>query len=119
MRLRAIRGAVPIEEDTEGAVHQATAELLRAMLDRNGLHADDVVSIFFTATPDLRSVFPAEAARMVDLHRVPLLCAREIDVEGAMPRVVRVLLHAYTDRGPDEVVHVYVGEARRLREDLA
>jgi monofunctional chorismate mutase len=110
---------VTVEEDAEVRILEATAGLLRELLARNGLDAEDVVSIVCTATGDLRSAFPAAAARRVGLERVPVLSARELDVEGAMPRVVRVLLHAHTDRSQDEIAHVYLGEARRLREDLA
>lgn len=119
MRVRGIRGAVVVEEDAEGRVLEATAALLRELLARNDLEPDDVVSIVFTATGDLRSAFPAAAARRIGLDRVPVLSARELDVEGAMPRVVRVLVHAHTERSPAEVAHVYLGEAARLREDLA
>lgn len=119
MRVRGIRGAVTVEEDAEERVLAATAGLLRELLERNELDADDVVSIVFTATDDLRSAFPSTAARRVGLDRVPVLCARELDVRRAMPRVVRVLLHAYTERSLDEVAHVYLGEARKLRGDLA
>lgn len=119
MRVRGIRGAVTVEEDAEERILEATAGLLRELLARNELEPEDVVSIVFTATEDLRSAFPAAAARRVGLDRVPVLSARELDVPGAMPRVVRVLVHAHTERSLDEVAHVYLGEARELREDLA
>ncbi|HEX6206904.1 MAG TPA: chorismate mutase [Actinomycetota bacterium] len=118
MRLRGIRGAVSVEADTEEEILTATGGLLREILDRNELERDDVVSIVFTATPDLRSAFPAAAARAIGLD-VPVLSSSEMDVEGALPRVVRVLLHGYTERSQDEVVHVYLGKAVSLREDLA
>lgn len=119
MGIRGIRGAVVVEEDAEDRVLEAVAGLLRELLARNGLEADDVVSIVFTATGDLRSAFPAAAARLIGLDRVPVLSARELDVRGALPRVVRVLLHAHTERSAAEIDHVYLGEAGRLREDLA
>jgi len=119
MRVRGIRGAVRVPEDTEEAVLEATAELLREIVGRNALDQGDVVSIFFTATPDIASAFPASAARRLGMARVPLLCAQELAVEGAMTRVVRVLVHAHTERTPQEIEHVYVGETRSLREDLA
>lgn len=118
-RVRGVRGAVTVEADTEEAILEATSGLLREMLERNGLAADDVVSIVLTATPDLRAAFPAAAARRIGLDRVPVLSAREMDVEGGLPRVVRVLLHASTDRTQEEVAHVYLGETASLREDLA
>lgn len=119
MRVRGIRGAVAVEEDAPERVLEATARLLREMLERNGIAVDDVVSVLITATEDLRSAFPAEAVRTVGLREVPVLCARELSVDGALPRVVRVLVHAHTDRSLAQITHVYLGEARRLREDLA
>lgn len=93
--------------------------LLTAVLERNGLTAEDLISIWFTATPDLHSDFPAAAARGLGLADVPLLCAQELDVEGAMPRVVRVLAHIDTDRPRSEITHVYLGAAAALRKDIA
>jgi chorismate mutase len=94
-------------------------ELIRSMLERNQLTVDDLVSVVFTATSDLRSEFPAAAAREIGLGEVPLLCAQEIDVAGALPRVVRVLAHAETDLPRAEVTHVYLNGAEVLRKDLA
>jgi chorismate mutase len=119
MRVRGIRGAISVEEDSERIVLDATARLLREILERNELALDEVVSVFFTATDDLSSAFPARAAREIGLDHVPLLCARELEVDGALPRVIRVLMHVLTERPPDEIAHVYLGDARRLREDLA
>jgi chorismate mutase len=104
--------------DTAEAVHASTAKLLAAILDRNRIEHDDLISILFTVTDDLRSAFPAEAARRMGMGDVPLLCAREIPVEGAMPSVVRVLLHFHTERTLSEVVHVYLDGAEKLRDDL-
>src|SRR5436190_4690566 len=117
--LRAARGAIPAGRDDRDAVLDATERLLRELLQRNGIEPDDVVSILFTATDDLRSVFPAEAARRMGLDDVPLLCARELDVDGALPSVIRVLLHFSTTRARSEVEHVYLEGARSLRDDLA
>jgi chorismate mutase len=97
----------------------AVVELVSAMLDRNGLDRDGLISVIFTATPDLVCMFPAAAARGLGLGDVPLLCAQEIDVTGALPRVVRVLMHAELDRSRGEVVHVYLRGAEVLRQDLA
>lgn len=116
-RLHAIRGAVSVSEDTSEAIRAATAELLGAVLARNGLTADDLVSIIFTSTADLLSDFPAVAAREMGLSMVPLLCTREIPVDGSLPRCVRVLVHCYPPAG-GEIRHVYLGEARQLRMDL-
>jgi chorismate mutase len=116
-RLHAIRGAVSVSEDTSEAIRAATAELLGEILGRNGLTADDLVSIIFTSTADLLSDFPAVAAREMGLSMVPLLCTREIPVEGSLPRCVRVLVHCYSPPGI-EIRHAYLGEARQLRMDL-
>ena len=118
MRLRAVRGATTVDEDAKEEILSATAELIEEMISRNDLVRDDLVSIVFTATPDLRAVFPAEAARGLGISDVPLLCARELDVEGAMPRCIRVLMHAYTERDLHAVRHVYLGDAKKLRSDL-
>ncbi|MFL5799791.1 MAG: chorismate mutase [Actinomycetota bacterium] len=117
--LRAARGAITAGRDDRDAVLDATERLLRELLRRNEIEPDDVVSILFTATDDLRSVFPAEAARRMGLEDVPLLCARELDVAGALPSVIRVLLHFPTTRARSEVEHVYLEGARSLRDDLA
>ncbi|HEU5001719.1 MAG TPA: chorismate mutase [Actinomycetota bacterium] len=118
MRLRGFRGATTVPSDTKEEVVAATRTLLEEMLRRNDLPREDLVSIIFTATPDLRSEFPAVAARSMGVSDVPLLCARELDIEGAMPRCIRVLLHAYSARPAGEIRHVYLGEARALRDDL-
>jgi len=117
--VRAARGAITVDRDERDAVLDATERLVRELLQRNGIEPDDIVSIVFTATGDLRSVFPAEAARRMGLADVPLMCARELDVEGAMPSVVRVLMHFHTVRPRSEVAHVYLEGARSLRDDLA
>ena len=117
MRLVALRGANTVPANEPAAILAATSELMRALLERNGLEPDDLVSCIFTLTPDLDAEFPAVAAREMGLSRVPLLCAREIPVRGAMASVVRVLIHCYP-RGEAEPEHVYLGEARRLRLDL-
>ena len=118
MRVRGFRGATTVASDTKEAVVAATGTLLEEMLRRNDLPREDLVSIIFTATADLRAEFPAVAARSMGISDVPLLCARELDIEGAMPRCIRVLLHAYSARPPGEIRHVYLGEARALRDDL-
>lgn len=116
-RLRAVRGAITVDQDTSEAIRAGTAELLVSVLERNGLGAEDLVSIVFTVTPDLRADFPAVAARDLGLSQVPLLCAQEIPVAGAMARCIRVLLHCYAP-AEREVRHVYLREARQLRMDL-
>ena len=119
MALRAIRGATQLEADERDHLLESVAELVSEILERNQLTIDDLVSILFTATPDLRSEFPAVAARKLGITDVPLLCAQEIDVAGAMPRVVRVLVHTETRRGKTEVQHVYLRGAVALRKDIA
>lgn len=116
-RLYALRGATSVEEDERQAILAATDELMRALLERNGLAADDLVSCLFTLTPDLHAEFPAVAAREMGLSGVPLMCAQELTVEGAMQRVIRVMVHCYLGEGRTPQ-HVYLGEARRLRLDL-
>ena len=107
-----------VSEDTAASMHASTERLLASLLDRNGVVHDDLISILFTVTDDLRSAFPAEAARRMGMGDVPLLCAREIPVAGAMPSVVRVLMHFHSERGLDEVTHVYLDGAEKLRDDL-
>lgn len=117
-RLRAIRGAITVTEDTPEEVVSATRLVLDDMIARNGLGPDDMVSLIFTATADVTSQFPAVAAREMGLTGVPLLCATEIPVPGSLPLCVRVMLHAYMP--PDRpVVHSYLRDAVRLRDDLA
>ena len=118
MRLVALRGANTVTENTAEAILAATDTLMREILARNKLGGDDLVSCIVTRTPDLDATFPAAAAREMGLSHVPLLCAREIPVPGALPKVIRVLIHAYKPDGtPAE--HVYLGEAVKLRLDLA
>src|SRR5437764_6677551 len=118
MAVRAVRGATQVDDDDREQVLAATTELLSAILERNGLASDDLISVVFTATPDLRSEFPAYAARQMGITDVPLLCAAEIDVPGAMPRVLRLLAHVETDLPRAEIRHVYLRGAAALRTDL-
>ncbi|HEX6230453.1 MAG TPA: chorismate mutase [Actinomycetota bacterium] len=119
MSVRAARGAIRVGADTPDDVLGATERLLGTMLERNGVaDPEDLVSVFFTATEDLRSAFPAEAARRMELGSVPLMCAQEIPVAGAMPSVVRILMHFHTDRAQADVVHPYLDGAESLRDDL-
>lgn len=119
MAVRAIRGATHLTADDPAEMDEAVQELLAAMLDRNRVGADALISIILTATPDLRSTFPATAARGLGLDDVPLLSAVELDVPGALPRVVRVMAHAEIDVPRNEVAHVYLRGAQVLRRDLA
>jgi chorismate mutase len=118
MRLRAARGAIRVPSDDGDALLGSTERLLSAVLQRNGIDPEDLVSILFTATDDLRAAFPAEAARRMGLGRVPLMCAQEIPVDGSMPSVIRLLVHFHSDRTLDEVEHVYLDGAESLRDDV-
>ncbi len=116
-RLYGLRGAVSVERNEADLILAAAEELMRELIARNTLDPDDVVSCIFTATNDLDAEFPAVAARRLGFDRVPLLCAREIDVPGSLPRVIRVLIHHYAEPGY-VARHVYLGHARALRADL-
>ena len=116
--VRAIRGATTVEADVPEQISDRMIELLTAMIEQNGLSKDDFISIVFTATSDLVSMFPAAAARAMGLGDVPLLCARELEVVGATPRCLRVLAHISTPRPRGELHHVYLQGARGLRDDL-
>ena len=118
MAVRAVRGATQVDADERQQVLDATSELLTEVLSRNGLATDDLISVLFTATPDLHAEFPAYAARQMGITDVPLMCACEIDVPGAMPRVLRLLAHVETDLPRSEVRHVYLRGAAALRTDL-
>lgn len=117
MRLVALRGAISVEENESAAILEATEELVRAVMERNELVLERMVSCLFTCTEDLNAEFPAVAARRLGLSGVPLLCAREMDVPGALPRTIRLMLHCYADDGA-EPRHVYLREATALRRDL-
>lgn len=118
MKIVAIRGATTCEVDSAEQIHDRTQSLLREVLDLNDLHVDDLVSIIFTATDDLSAAFPATAARELGLSDVPLLGARELAVEGAVERCIRLLLHCYSTKERSEIRHVYLEGAKRLRADL-
>jgi chorismate mutase len=117
--VRAIRGAVQVEADDREAILEGTAELVSVVMARNDLVPDDVISVLFTVTPDLTAEFPALAARKLGFHDVPLLCATEIPVPGALPHVVRLMMHVETSRPRSEVQHVYLRGAAALRLDIA
>jgi chorismate mutase len=118
MAVHALRGATQLDVDEREHLLDRVAELVRELMRRNNLTSEDLISIVFTATADVRSEFPAYAARAVGITDVPLLCAQELDVVGAMPRVVRLLAHAETDLPRDKIRHVYLHGARELRTDL-
>ena len=116
--LRALRGATTLDEDTPDQVNERVQALVSSMLSRNQISHDDLVSILFTATDDVVSLFPATAARGLGLGDVPLICARELAITGAMPLCIRVLMHLYTERPREALHHVNLEGARGLRDDL-
>ena len=119
MTVRAVRGAVQIDTDDRDAILEGTAELVTEVMARNELTTDDVISVLFTATPDLTAEFPALAARKIGFHDVPLMCATEINRPGAMPRVIRLMAHIETGRPRSAIQHVYLRGAVALRLDIA
>jgi len=116
--VRALRGATTVDHDTEDQVTERVQELLVEVMARNGLVEDDIVSILFTATADVVSMFPATAARGIGFGAVPLLCAAEINVPGATPHCIRLLMHVTTTAPRDELRHIYLHGAQGLRDDL-
>jgi chorismate mutase len=119
MAVRGLRGATTVEKNESAEILQATRELLQELLSANGITTyEDVVSAIFTTTTDVNAVFPAEAARAIGMSQVPLLCASEIAVPGAMPRCIRILLHVNTEQPQSAMKHVYLREAKRLRPDM-
>jgi len=116
--VRALRGATTLDVDEKDHMFERVIALLEALFQRNGLHHDDLISILFTATDDIHAAFPALAARKFGLGDVPLICARELDIEGGTPRCIRVMIHVATDRLRGDLHHVYLERARNLRDDL-
>jgi chorismate mutase len=116
--VRAVRGAIQVPADERTEILDAVAELIAEVLARNGIEPADLISVVFTATPDLRAEFPAYAARQAGIGSVPLLCATEIDVAGALPRTIRLLAHFESELSRDDVRHVYLRGAAALRTDL-
>jgi len=117
-RLVAVRGATTVEDDSSEMIQGRTSELLEAMISRNELKPDDIVSIIFTATTDLCSDFPAVAARNLGLSQIPLICSQEIAVQGSVDRCIRIMMHTYSSRSRDDIRHPYLHDARQLRTDL-
>ena len=118
MAVRAVRGATQLDADDREHMLERVAEMVTDVMEANSLDVDDFISVIFTATPDLVSEFPAYAARRLGFGDIPLICARELDVSGAMPRVVRMLAHVETDLPRKEITHVYLHGAAALRSDL-
>ncbi len=116
--VRGLRGATTVEEDTVSQVTERSQELMHELMASNGLVEDDVISVLFTATADVKSTFPATAIREIGFGAVPLLCAAEIAVPGSKPLCIRVLMHVHTSKSRDEIKHVYLHGAQGLRDDL-
>jgi len=116
--IRAVRGATQLDSDEREHLLERVAELVKEVLHSNDLDSDDLISAIFTATPDIHSEFPAYAARLMGMSDVPLLCAQELDIAGAMPRVIRLMAHVETDLPRDGITHVYLHGAAALRRDL-
>lgn len=118
MSVRGVRGATTLSVDTKEAMSDSVVELLKAMLRENNISTSDIISILFTATPDIHSTFPATAARELDLGNVPLICAQEMDIDGGLPLTIRVLLHVNSRSEQAEIKHQFLRGARVLRPDL-
>jgi len=117
--MRGVRGAITVEENSAEKIRNATQELLSEILEKNSLSTEDIVSAFFTVTPDLDADFPASSARKMGWDLVPMLDSYEIAVPGALPHCIRVLLHVETPLSQKEIRHIYLREAGKLRKDLA
>lgn len=118
MRVRALRGATTADGNVKEAIVEATTELLEEMLDRNDVATDDIIFIIFTATKDITAEFPAAAVRKIGLSHIPVLCARELAVEGALPCTIRALVVINTEKAREQLRHAYLKDARQLRTDL-
>jgi chorismate mutase len=118
MAVRGVRGAITVDENSKEEIVYRTEELLRAIVTVNKIETDDIASAIFTVTDDLNAEFPAVAARKLGWIHIPLLCSREIPVPGSLGLCVRVLLHVNTDKRPEEIVHVYLRDAKKLRPDI-
>jgi len=117
MKCRGIRGATTVDTNTKEDILKATRELLQDMVKANDVRGEDVASILFTTTSDLNATFPAEAARELGLSQVPLLCGQEIDVPGSLPMCLRILILFNTKKSAEDIVHVYLKDAKKLRPD--
>ncbi len=118
MKIWAVRGAITISKDTAAEILAATSELLTQIFAENSIEAENIVSIIFTVTPDIKSEFPAVAARKLGLTSTPLMCCQEISKKGALPLCIRTLIHFYTDLAKEDIQPVYLNDAVKLRPDL-
>lgn len=115
MRCRGIRGATTVDANTKEDIQAAAKELLREMVQANGVQEEDVACILFTTTPDLNAAFPASVARELGLSQVPMLCGHEMSVPGSLPRCLRILILFNTEKSAEEIVHIYIKGAMELR----
>lgn len=118
MRVRGVRGAITVDENNEQAILSATQMLLEKIIEVNGIKEEDVASVFFTTTPELTAAFPAKAARDMGWHQAALMGAQEIAALNGIPMCIRILIHWNTEKTLDEVTHIYMREAEKLRADL-
>lgn len=118
MMLRGVRGATTIPVDAQEEVLQATGELLERIKEANGFAISDIASVFFSVTSDIKSAFPAVAARSLGWDKVPLLCFQEIDVPDSLRLCIRVLVHINTNKQQEDIRHIYLKGAQVLRQDL-
>jgi len=116
-KIRGIRGATSVNENTSGEILSGTRDLLNAIITENGISVEDIASIFFSVTKDLDAEFPAKAARDLGMGDTPLLCLNEIAVPSALQRCIRILLHVNTEKKQSEIKHIYLREAVKLRPD--
>ena len=119
MSVRAIRGATQVAANSPEAIAAGVKELLTEMLEANALTPSDVISVLFTASPDLNAGFPAAFVRNLGFEGTPLICAVEIDVPGALERTIRVMAHVEIERSKEEITHIYLHGAKALRRDIA
>ena len=118
MPVRGVRGAITAWENSKEAILSATKKLLEEMIVSNKIQKNDIASAFFTTTTDLNAEFPAVAARQLGWTTVPLMCGNEMAVPGSLQKVIRVMLHLNTDQNPEDIQHIYLGEAQSLRPEL-
>ncbi len=117
--VRGLRGAITVEENSEGSIRSRVRELLERLIELNDVETEDIVSIIFTSTPDLNAAFPASALRGMGFDDVPLLGCSEIAVPGAIEKCIRILIHINTEKSQKDIVHAYLGRAKALRQDRA
>ena len=118
IKVRGVRGAITVDRDDKDEILAATKELLGGLVEANDIDVDDVASVFFSMTPDLHAIFPAVAARQINWQMVPLFCAQELAIDDALPLCIRVLIHWNTTKKPQEIRHLYLRGAKKLRPDL-